>query len=142
MQTALALVVAAAVYLAPSIAPPRVGPAPKVPTLVPRFAAVGEIQFTDARHGLLLLYTQNGQPAPGSYLYSTADAGRHWTLVKGLPGGRLLNFHLFDARRGYLAIVADQGDGQAALLTTRDGGATWQRASLLADVSLPPIPAG
>ncbi len=92
--TALALVVAAAVYLAPSIAPPRVGPAPKVPTLVPRFAAVGEIQFTDARHGLLLLYTQTGQPAPGC---AADDAGR---------------------------------------------GATWQRASLPADVSLPPIPAG
>lgn len=56
-----------------------------------------------------------GQPE----LFRSDDDGRHWRVVKKLPGESFASLSFPDARRGFLA------GSSGRLYTTDDGGATW-----------------
>ena len=62
-----------------------------------------------------------------SRIYRTGDAGAHWTLLftNADPQGFFDAIAFWDAQHGI--VVGDPVDGRAAVLTTDDGGATWQR---------------
>lgn len=81
---------------------------------------------------------QAGGPT-GDQLYATRDAGRTWARVRvspppGVPSAATPRYGLpMPLAGGGLALVATwRGDGEAltALMTSRDGGATWRAASL------------
>jgi photosystem II stability/assembly factor-like uncharacterized protein len=57
------------------------------------------------------------------------DAGAHWTLLftNADPKGFFDAIAFWDAQHGI--VVGDPVDGRAEVLTTDDGGATWQRRS-------------
>jgi photosystem II stability/assembly factor-like uncharacterized protein len=64
---------------------------------------------------------------PDSRIYKTTDGGAHWALALTDPDpkGFFDALAFWDAKRGI--IVGDPVDGEFALLTTQDGGKTWQR---------------
>ena len=68
-------------------------------------------------------------PGPGdkSRIYKTSDAGEHWTLqlTNQDPKGFFDAIAFWDAQHGI--VVGDPLEGRAEVLTTDDGGASWQR---------------
>ena len=70
-----------------------------------------------------------------SRIYKTADAGRTWTaqFVNRDPKAFFDAMAFWDAKRG--VVVSDSVDGQFVILTTSDGGASWERVPAAA---LPP----
>jgi photosystem II stability/assembly factor-like uncharacterized protein len=64
-----------------------------------------------------------------SRIYRTGDAGAHWTLLftNSDPQGFFDAIAFWDAQNGM--VVGDPVDGRAEVLTTDDGGATWQHRS-------------
>ena len=68
-------------------------------------------------------------PGDKSRIYKTSDAGEHWTLqfTNPDPKGFFDAIAFWDAQHGI--VVGDQLDGRAEVLTTDDGGASWQRRS-------------
>jgi photosystem II stability/assembly factor-like uncharacterized protein len=62
-----------------------------------------------------------------SRVYKTTDGGAHWAIVlmDPDPKGFFDALAFWDARRGM--VIGDPVDGEFALLTTEDGGETWQR---------------
>jgi photosystem II stability/assembly factor-like uncharacterized protein len=83
------------------------------------------IRAIDARTVFLMSAGSGGL----SRIYKTSDAGLHWTLLftNPDPKGFFDAIAFWDARHGI--VVGDQVDGRAAILTTGDGGVTWQRRS-------------
>lgn len=69
-------------------------------------------------------------PGARSRVYRTADGGAHWSLLytNPDPGGFFDALAFWDARRG--VVLGDPVDGQFVILTTEDGGQTWQRSKL------------
>jgi len=69
-------------------------------------------------------------PGAKSRIYKTADGGAHWSLLYTNPdaGGFFDALAFWDARRG--VVLGDPVDGQFVILTTDDGGQTWQRRRL------------
>jgi len=69
-------------------------------------------------------------PGAKSRIYETADGGAHWSPLYTNPdaAGFLDALAFWDARRG--AVLGDPVDGQFVILTTEDGGQTWQRRKL------------
>jgi len=69
-------------------------------------------------------------PGAKSRIYQTADGGAHWSLLYTNPdaGGFFDALAFWDARRGI--VLGDPVDGQFVILTTGDGGVTWQRRKL------------
>jgi photosystem II stability/assembly factor-like uncharacterized protein len=69
-------------------------------------------------------------PGAKSRIYKTADEGAHWSLLYTNPdaGGFFDALAFWDARRGI--VLGDPVDGQFVILTTEDGGQTWQRRKL------------
>jgi photosystem II stability/assembly factor-like uncharacterized protein len=69
-------------------------------------------------------------PGAKSRIYRTADAGAHWSPPYTNPdtGGFFDALAFWDARRG--VVLGDPVDGQFVILTTQDGGHTWQRHKL------------
>ena len=65
-----------------------------------------------------------------SRIYRTADDGAHWSLLNTNPdaGGFFDALAFWDARRG--VVLGDPVDGTFVILTTGDGGQTWQRRKL------------
>jgi photosystem II stability/assembly factor-like uncharacterized protein len=69
-------------------------------------------------------------PGAKSRIYKTADGGAHWAPLYTNPdaGGFFDALAFWDARRG--VVLGDPVDGQFVILTTDDGGQTWQRRKL------------
>jgi hypothetical protein len=69
-------------------------------------------------------------PGEKSRIYMTADAGGHWSPLYTNPDakGFFDAVAFWDARRG--VVLGDPVDGQFVILTTGDGGHTWQRRKL------------
>ena len=83
------------------------------------------IRAIDART-IFLLSAGSGDK---SRIFRTRDAGAHWTLVFANPDpqGFFDAIAFWDAQHGI--VVGDQLEGRPEVLTTDDGGATWQRRS-------------
>jgi photosystem II stability/assembly factor-like uncharacterized protein len=81
------------------------------------------IRAIDAR----TVYLMSAGPGDKSRIYKTVDAGAHWTLLftNPDPKGFFDAIAFWDAHHGI--VVGDPLDGRAEVLTTDDGGATWQR---------------
>ena len=65
-----------------------------------------------------------------SRVYKTVDGGAHWTLLLQNPDakGFFDEMAFWDATHGIL--VGDQVDGQLVVMSTEDGGKTWQRQKM------------
>jgi len=65
-----------------------------------------------------------------SRVYKTSDGGAHWNLSLQNPDakGFFDEMAFWNPRHGIL--VGDQVDGQMVVMTTEDGGKTWQRQRL------------
>ena len=65
-----------------------------------------------------------------SRVYKTTDGGAHWTLSLQNPDakGFFDEMAFWDATHGIL--VGDQVDGQMVVMSTEDGGKTWQRRKM------------
>jgi photosystem II stability/assembly factor-like uncharacterized protein len=83
------------------------------------------IRAIDAR----TVYLMSAGSGDKSRIYKTTDAGVHWTLqfTNPDPKGFFDSIAFWDAQHGIG--VGDQLEGRAEVLTTDDGGATWQRRS-------------
>jgi photosystem II stability/assembly factor-like uncharacterized protein len=81
------------------------------------------IRAIDAR----TVYLMSAGAGGNSRIYKTSDAGEHWTLLftNPDPKGFFDAIAFWDARHGI--VVGDPLDGRAEILTTDDGGASWQR---------------
>jgi photosystem II stability/assembly factor-like uncharacterized protein len=81
------------------------------------------IRAIDAR----TVYLMSAGSGDQSRIYKTSDAGRHWTLLftNPDPQGFFDAIAFWDAQHGI--VIGDPIDGRAEVLTTDDGGATWQR---------------
>lgn len=83
------------------------------------------VHALDARTAVLL---SAGEAEQGrAKIYRTVDAGAHWTLAYSTEqrGVFLDAVAFWDARRGIA--LSDPVDGRWFLLTTNDGGKSWQR---------------
>ena len=80
------------------------------------------IRAVDAR----TIYLMSAGAGDKSRIYKTTDAGEHWTLLYTNPDpkGFFDAIAFWDAQHGM--VVGDQLEGRAEILTTDDGGATWQ----------------
>ena len=69
-------------------------------------------------------------PGAKSRVYRTSDGGEHWSLLYTNPdaSGFLDALAFWDAQRG--VVLGDPVDGQFVVLTTANGGQTWQRRKL------------
>src|ERR1017187_5638064 len=88
-------------------------------------------------------------PGTKSRIYRTADGGAHWSplYTNRDASGFFDALAFWDALRG--VVLGDPVDGQFVILTTEDGGQTWQRRKLppalpnegafAADISLVPV---
>jgi photosystem II stability/assembly factor-like uncharacterized protein len=65
-----------------------------------------------------------------SRVYKTTDGGAHWTMSLQNPDakGFFDEMAFWDATHGIL--VGDQVDGQMVVMSTEDGGRTWQRQKM------------
>jgi photosystem II stability/assembly factor-like uncharacterized protein len=65
-----------------------------------------------------------------SRVYKTTDGGAHWTVSLQNPDakGFFDEMAFWDATHGIL--VGDQVDGQIVVMSTEDGGKTWQRQKM------------
>jgi photosystem II stability/assembly factor-like uncharacterized protein len=83
------------------------------------------IRAVDAR----TIYLMSAGAGDKSRIYKTTDAGEHWTLLYTNPDpkGFFDAIAFWDAQHGM--VVGDQLEGRAEILTTDDGGATWQHRS-------------
>jgi hypothetical protein len=80
--------------------------------------AVRSVAFTSAQSGLLL--DTQGR------VWSTHDAGKHWSEVLSLGTGEGVQLAFSDPSHGFLSVRAFGGDhGDAYVLRTSDGGNTW-----------------
>jgi photosystem II stability/assembly factor-like uncharacterized protein len=75
------------------------------------------------------VYLMSAGAGDKSRIYKTTDAGEHWTLLytNPEPSGFFDAIAFWDAQHGI--VIGDQLEGRAEVLTTDDGGATWQRRS-------------
>ena len=78
-----------------------------------------DIEAVDARIAYLL--------ATAGKIYKTTDGGDHWTLqyINQTPGVFLDAFGFWDPRNGIA--IGDPIDGRFLILTTSDGGETWNQ---------------
>ena len=86
-----------------------------------------DIDFIDASTGWVLI----GDPyeSPEGHFYQTTDGGQSWTLLKR-TGWTDAHLSFADAQTGWAVACTEgycyQRDTQQALITTIDGGQTWQ----------------
>ena len=81
------------------------------------------IRAIDAR----TLYLMSAGSGDKSRIYKTNDAGAHWTLqfTNPDPKGFFDSIAFWDSQHGI--VVGDAIGGRAEILTTADGGRSWQR---------------
>ncbi len=100
-------------------------------TATPEYpTSVRDFFFLDQLRGWLLTWGHNFD---GSYLYSTADGGRHWTADPDLSfqgKGKFASVVRFTSRERGFVFVDDEGQGQRKLMYTTDGGAHWHKQTL------------
>jgi len=93
-----------------------------------RPAGVRDLFFFDQQRGWLITWGYNDD---GTYLYSTADAGRHWTLDpdSSFQGeGKRAGVVRFTSReRGFVFL---EDNGPHSIMYTSDGGTDWHRQTL------------
>ena len=89
---------------------------------------VRDLFFFDQQRGWLTTWNSNGE---GTYLYSTADGGRHWTPDPDLSfqgKDKMANVVRFASReRGFVFFLEG---GQNRLAYTMDGGRHWYKQAL------------
>ncbi|HSR08137.1 MAG TPA: hypothetical protein VLM42_13375 [Bryobacteraceae bacterium] len=89
---------------------------------------VRDLFFFDQLHGWLITWNHIGE---GSYLYSTVDGGKHWTLDPDLSfqgKDKMVIVVRFTSReRGFVFL---EGNGQSRLAYTTDGGTHWSNQVL------------
>ena len=85
-----------------------------------------DVQGVDADTAYLLSIGKGAT----SRIYKTTDGGAHWTLSlqNADAEGFFDEMAFWNPRHGIL--VGDQVDGQMVVMTTEDGGATWQRIKM------------
>ena len=85
-----------------------------------------DVQGVDADTAYLLSIGKGAT----SRIYKTTDGGAHWTLSlqNADAEGFFDEMAFWNPRHGIL--VGDQVDGQMVVMTTEDGGATWQRVKM------------
>jgi photosystem II stability/assembly factor-like uncharacterized protein len=71
-----------------------------------------------------------------AHIYRTVDGGKHWSLTWSdtTKGIFLDGIAFWDARHGFT--FSDPVDGKLVILTTDDGGSSWQRT---AAANIPPV---
>lgn len=98
---------------------------------VPAVPGAGDLDFR-AVHALgrETAWLMSSGPGAKSRIYKTSDGGAHWSPQYTNPdaGGFFDALAFWDARRG--VVLGDPVDGQFVILTTGDGGKTWQRSKL------------
>jgi photosystem II stability/assembly factor-like uncharacterized protein len=81
-----------------------------------------QLFFVDSNHGWLLLPSQGSPPTASTpTLYSTDDAGLHWTLTSTSAHTGTMTF---SSRTTGWILATDRG--LPALLVTHDGGVRWE----------------
>jgi photosystem II stability/assembly factor-like uncharacterized protein len=111
----------------------------------PNEFAGASTDFADLQHGWFATFPFDRRTGTGAFkLYSTSDAGFHWTQLLGVGPAQpdshgvheaFLNGVWFaDAAHGWL--MASE-PGRPALYSTADGGQTWARAALTAPIGVP-----
>jgi photosystem II stability/assembly factor-like uncharacterized protein len=76
-----------------------------------------------------IVYLMSSGPGDKSRIYKTSDSGVHWTLIytNPVPKGFFDAIAFWDAQHGI--VLGDPVDGRAVILTTDDGGKSWNRQS-------------
>jgi len=102
------------------------------------FSPVGDdisISILDSQHVWLTSLSLSGgdQVQASPAVAQTSDAGLHWTVVRNTP--RILQMAFGDGTHGF-ALDVSGATNVNGILSTSDGGATWQR------VDVPVLPAG
>jgi photosystem II stability/assembly factor-like uncharacterized protein len=91
-------------------------------------AWVRDLFFLDQLHGWLITWGYNDD---GTYLYSTVDGGRHWTLDpdSSFQGkGKRAGVVRFTSReRGFVFL---EDNGPHSIMYTADGGTHWHRQTV------------
>src|SRR5579862_609875 len=91
-------------------------------------AGAGDLDFRSV-HALdgRTAWLMSSGPGESSRIYKTEDGGAHWTLLftNADAGGFFDALRFWDAHRGM--VLGDPVDGQFVVLTTGDGGKSWQR---------------
>ena len=96
-----------------------------------RAAKVPDADTLDLRgiHGIdaRTVYLLSSGPGDKSRIYKTSDSGEHWTLqfTNRDPKGFFDAIAFWDAQHGI--VLGDALESRAEILTTDDGGASWQR---------------
>jgi photosystem II stability/assembly factor-like uncharacterized protein len=96
------------------------------------FSGRSWLRFVDSEHGweLLEIATHAGIPRQGEML-RTADGGRTWVPIKGLPAAD--HFVFTNAKDGWIA-----GGDRGELFATHDAGDSWQKVELAVPKGIPP----
>jgi len=93
-------------------------------------AEVRDLFFLDQLRGWLVTW---GYDDDGTYLYSTVDGGKHWTVEPDLSfqgKGKWASVVRFTSRERGFVFVDDGDNAQRALMYTLDGGTHWHRQAL------------
>lgn len=87
--------------------------------------SIDSISFSDPAHGWILIGTSSAS-VRGSVLVVTADAGRHWRILRALPMDGNISFS--SPANGVLTVSSP--DGNAPVWHTQDGGRSWKASGL------------
>ena len=93
-------------------------------------AGVRDLFFLDQLRGWLITWGYNDD---GTYLYSTVDGGKHWTVGPdpSFQGkGKWASVVRFTSRERGFVFVDDRDNAQRALMYTLDGGTHWRKQAL------------
>jgi photosystem II stability/assembly factor-like uncharacterized protein len=97
-------------------------------------AGTGIFAFSDRRYGWLSLDVQGNTLFAASDLLRTSDGGKTWNWVKGEPDGEITGILALDERDVWMPTLSM---GVSDLNVSRDGGNSFQKASLPAPKEVP-----
>jgi photosystem II stability/assembly factor-like uncharacterized protein len=95
-----------------------------------KLAWVRDLFFLDQLRGWLITWGDNDD---GTYLYSTADGGKHWTAEPDLSfqgKGKWASVVRFTSGGQGFVFVDDRDNAQRALMYTLDGSTHWHKQAL------------
>src|SRR5262249_36739306 len=95
-----------------------------------------DIQAFDANHAVILSIGNN---TTDFRVYVTSDGGAHWTqtFTNSAPGAFYDCMDFFDHKRGLA--VSDPVNGKFQIISTKDGGMSWQ---VVSQAGMPPAQPG